>query len=566
MRQITRTKGRLALSYTLLSLVIAALLAACGDATATVVPAATTAAPAATTAPPAVTTAASVATTRAATATTAAPAATTGAAAPATTVAGTASGSKLTVGVRAIPQNLDPIVGDEFGFAPQNYALGAFLDTLTRVDGPKVVPGLAISWTQTDPLTWEFKLRKGIKFHNGEDFDATSVKFTLDTNLAQKKPTLRLVTVDSYTTPDAETFVVKTKKPDSLLAAKFAQIVIIPAKYYAEKGTEGYKAAPVGTGPFQFVSYDRDKQVTFKAYSGSWRGVPKVSEVVFRQIPDVATQVQALKSGEIDMIGLSSKDQYDDLKAKGFKVYDTMLGTTTVIDLKTIDGGPLADKKVRQALNLAVNKQELVEGLFGKLTQAAVQMPSPVSFGYDPAVKGQVYDPEKAKALLKEAGVKDGELTLGIEYGAGTVGRKEAVEALSQYYSKIGVKVEGRPLDSGTYFQKFNKNELSPTAIIARVYAPSNDGTLSMEWFTKEFGTLQRYKNDDLDKLYAQSLTETDVSKRESLIKQMNKIIDDDAACVPLYYGFDMFASSAKIEGYKASPNGYLNLENVVKS
>ncbi len=567
-KQITWGKGYLPLSYLLLGLLLAGLLVACGDPTATpasvTTAAATTAASAttaaaATTAAPATTAAAA---TTAASATTAAAATT---AASATTAAGAAPAGRLIVGVRAIPQNLDPIAGGEFGFAPQNYAHSAYIDTITRMDGAKVGPGLAVSWKQIDSLNWEFKLRKGIKFHNGEDFDSASVKFSMDTYRAQKAVFVRLVTVESYATPDAETFTVKTKAPDSLLAAKFSQITIVPAKYYAEKGAQGFAAAPVGTGPFQFVSYERDKSVTFKAFPGSWRGPAKIGEVVFRQLPDVAGQVQALKAGEIDLIAISTKDQYDDLKSKSFKVYDTTIGSTVVVDLETIKGGPLADKRVRQALNLAINKPEMIEGLFGKLTLPAVQMPSPVSFGYDASIKGQTYDVEKAKALLKDAGVKDGDLSLSIAYTAGAVGRKESVEALSQYYSKIGVKVTGQPLDSGTYFQRFNNNELGPAAIIARVYAPSNDGTLAMEWFTNQFST-PRYKNEDMDKLYAQALAEIDPTKRENLIKQMNKVLDDDAASIPLYYGFEMFASSSKIDGFKASPNGYLIVENVTKA
>ena len=113
---------------------------------------------------------------------------------------------------------------------------------------------------------------------------------------------------------------VKTKAPDSIFPTKMSQVMILPAKYYASKGPDGFKAAPVGTGPFQFVSYDRDKQVTLKAFPDSWRGAPKVGQLTFKQIPDVATQVQALQAGEIDMMRLTTKDQYDELKGKNFKV------------------------------------------------------------------------------------------------------------------------------------------------------------------------------------------------------------------------------------------------------
>ncbi len=548
------------LKFSYLSLVIVlllTLLAACGDPTATTTPATTTAAAttAATTAA-ATTTAAASQTTAAATTT----------AAVATTVTSTASG-KLIVGVTGLSQNLDPVVGGEFGFAPQNYMQTAYIDTLTRMEGSKVSPGLAVSWKNLDTNTWEFKLRKGVKFHNGEDFDSASLKFTFDTYFAQKDLFVRMQTVEkgSWTASDAETFTFKTKVPDALIPTKMSQIVILPAKYYAEKGTDGFKAAPVGTGPFQFVSYERDKQVTFKANPTYWRGSPKIAELVFKQIQDRATQVQALKTGEVDLIVLASKDQYDSLKSQNFKVYDTLIGSTTVIDLQTTKGGPLADKRVRQALNLAINKPEMIEAIFGKLTQVAVQIPSPIAFGYDAGVKGDSYDVEKAKALLKEAGINDGDLSLEINYNASGVGRKEMLEATSQYLAKIGVKVTPKVLDTATYFKLFNSNELGPAAVIARVYSPSLDGVLSVEWFTKFFATA-RYNNDDLNKLYEQALGEFDVTKREALVKQMSKLLVEDYSCIPLSYGFDMFATGPKVEGFKPSPNGFLELLGVSKA
>jgi peptide/nickel transport system substrate-binding protein len=557
-------------------MLLTAVLAACGDPTATPAPVSTTAASttqaATTAAAPAATTAKATtqaATTTAAGATTTQAAATTAAAA-ATTAAANAPkpGTTLVVGVIAIPQNMDPIVGGEIGFAPQNYAIFAYLDGLTYMSDAKVMPALAESWKATDATTWEFKLRQGVKFHNGEPFDSASVKYTFDQCLppVRKSPCLRLEAIDSYSAPDPQTFIIKTKAADATFPAKLAQVMILPAKYYAEKGPDGFKAAPVGTGPFQFESYERDKQVTLKAFPSSWRGAPKVEKVIFKQIPDVATQVQALQAGEIDLMRLTSKDQYDEVKAKGFKVYNTLIGSTTVVDLETIKGGPLADIRVRQALNLAVNKAEMAQALFGDLTKPAYQVIGPVGLGYDPNLKPDTsYDPEKAKDLLKQAGIGDGQLSLTIPYLSGRVGGKETLDALTQYLGQIGVKVTPQPLDSGNYFAQFNKNQLGPAAIISRVYSPSDDGTLAIEWFTKFFAT-QRYNNDQLNTLYAQSLAEFDLAKREDLVRKMNKLVLDDYASIPLYYSFDIFASSNKVDGFKPSSNGYLIVENVTKS
>lgn len=575
------------LALGLVGLLVAALLAACGDSTpttavttsvattaasvttaasATTAAIATTAATTAAATTSAATTAASAATTIASTtssaATTAANVATT--AASVATTGAAATGARLTVGVSSIPASLDPVSGLSFA-TPAAFAYLAYNDTITSITDGKASPALALSWKQVDASNWEFKLRPNVTFSNGEAFDSAALVYTFDTYIKkQPRPPLRLATVDSWAAPDATTFTIKTKTPDPVLAGKLAQIFVLPPKYHAESG-QAFATKPVGTGPYEMTLYERDKQIIFKARTNSWHGTPKNSELILRAVRDGATRTAALRSGELDLVQLDSKDQYDDVTGKGFKGVTSIIGSTTYVSLVTNKGGPLADKKVRQALNLAVDRKTITEALFGEVTKPANQILGPIAFGYDSGIAGASFDVERAKKLLQEAGVKEGDLTLPITYNTAGAGRKETVEVLQQFLGNVGVKVEAQPLDVATFLDKSNKGELGPASLTVVFYLPAADGDLAMESLVSAGGTTVRYKNEELDKLFTQQRSETDPAKREKILQQMTRILDDDPPGILLYYGFTLWAHSTKVSGFQAPSSGLAFFNSVTR-
>jgi peptide/nickel transport system substrate-binding protein len=471
---------------------------------------------------------------------------------------------RLTVAVTALPLNLNPVMNNQFNFAPQLYAYAAYMDTLIWSENNQLTGALAESWTPLSSLTWEFKLRKGVQFHNGETFTAESVKVTFDA-FRKRNSNPRLNTVKKYEVIDDYTFQIETFVPDATLPAKLAQVPIVPAQYYLQNGEDNFAAKPIGTGAFEVVSYERDKQIVYKAAKNSWRGTPKVQELIIKQIADPATQIQALKAGEVDFIKLASKNDYDDLKAKNYPVYNAMIGSTVVVDFDLIKNSLLKDKRVREALNLAVDKVALTQNLFGNLTEPADQLLASFALGHDPSLKNLAYDPQRAIQLLEQAGIKPGQLTLEITYQNGATGRKEAVEALQQYLAVIDVKVQAKPLESNDYTIKLGKNELGFTAIVARVYSPSLDGQFGFEALTSAAGIRQRYKNTNIEQLYANALTENNRAKRQELLRQINRIAMDDYAVLPLFFGFDMFASAKTVVGFEPQSSGYIRFELIGK-
>ena len=188
-------------------------------------------------------------------------------------------------------------------------------DTLVLRDKEmKLVPGLAVSWKALDDVTWQFKLREGVKFHNGEPFNAQAVKFTIDRVLdpKAKAPTISYIrTIDHVTVVDDYTVNVVTKKPDPLVPTRMSRYptYIVPPAYIAKVGKDAFAQKPVGTGPYKFGEWVRDDHITLLANQEYWRGAPVVKKVTWRPIPESASRVAALMAGEVDIIDTLPVDQ-----------------------------------------------------------------------------------------------------------------------------------------------------------------------------------------------------------------------------------------------------------------
>lgn len=287
------------------------------------------------------------------------------------------------------------------------------LEGLVRF-GPsgKIEPSLAESWERIDPLTMRFHLRRGVRFHDGEKFDARAVKFSLERYVAPETryPGFGFVeTIKSVRVVDDYTVDVLTGRPDGLLLNRLAAWAhVVPPAYYAKEGSEGFSRHPVGTGPFRFESWEKGRRMTFSANPEYWmKGYPRSERLVFAFLAADA-QVAALQSGEIDLTTeLPGTLTTKVAQSAGIKVLKqpSFYAATGSFN---INRGPLKSREVRQALNYAVNRQELIRyDLLGNGREiATVTMEG--EEGHNDALKPYPYDPAKAARLLKAAGYPDG--------------------------------------------------------------------------------------------------------------------------------------------------------------
>ncbi|NIN68350.1 MAG: hypothetical protein GTO63_27315, partial [Anaerolineae bacterium] len=268
-------------------------------------------------------------------------------------------------------------------------------DPLVRMgaDG-NPVPSSAISWEAIDPTTWQLRLREGVKFHNGEEFDADVVKFSLDWYL-NPDPDVRIVysrnlrAIKEVQIVDKYTVNIITNEPSATLAGNLVWAWMRPPKYSAEVGAEGFAQAPIGTGPFKLVEFKPDERVILERNEDYWAGAPLLETVEFVEMSEQATRMAALEAGEIDVAEDMPVDQVQRLQDAGLEietVAQSAVQTILLVNQKQREEYPfLSDQRVRQALNYAVNKEELVDALMGGLGRPAMgQFVGPDGFGYVP--------------------------------------------------------------------------------------------------------------------------------------------------------------------------------------
>ncbi len=324
-------------------------------------------------------------------------------------------------------------------------------DCLTVFDDAlQLKPQLATEWKLVNPTTWQFKLRAGVKFHNGEPFDGESVKFHAErvSQPGKTSVTAGFATIDKVEIVDPLTVNVITKKPDPLLPRRFAAYgcQIIPPKYTQQVGFPQLALKPVGTGPYRFVEWVKDSHITVEANGDYWGGKPGIDRVMWKPIPDNFARVAALVKGEVDLITNVPVDLVSTIKnSKTARVEWTVTNLIMAL-VKGWDGpnDPTSNPRVRYAMSLAIDQKALIDKLLqGYGLPAASGIPN-TDFGYNPEVKPYPYDPERAKKLLAEAGYPNG-FTTSLKFAPGyIIMDKPILEAVSGMLAKVGItaKVE----------------------------------------------------------------------------------------------------------------------------
>lgn len=338
-------------------------------------------------------------------------------------------------------------------------------DGLTQISaGDDIQPALATSWALVDATTWQFQLRQGVTFHNGRAFDADTVVQVFDYLQSDEAKALtagrdmaNVATVRALS-PFVVEFV--TRSPDPILDRRLSTVSMIDPDAWRELGPEAYALAPIGTGPYRLIEWGpATSNIILEAYKESWRQPRAVDRVEMVMIPDAVSRQQALLSGAIDLTINVDPDSRDAVEAAGIQTMARTGPMVLALALRTVDnaGSPLRDKRVRQALNYAVDKQTIATHLLSGLMQVASQEVTPSVVGYNPDIAPRVYDPARARALLQEAGLSDGFKLVVAVFSGQVPGDTLIFQQVSQNLNAIGVDVELRRLP----FTEFTRRILS---------------------------------------------------------------------------------------------------------
>jgi len=484
--------------------------------------------------------------------------------APATpTPTGPPRGGTLIVAISADVDGLDPhktVAAATFEVSRNIY------DTLVETDPQsRILPDLAESWeTSADGLVWTFHLRRNVFFHNNRPMTAADVKFSFQRILAEETAHPRAkdyAVISEIETPDDYTVVFTLKEPRAAFLSNLAYgwAAIVP-----QEAADDLRSHPVGTGPFKFVEWVPDSHIKLVRFDRYFLpGIPYLDEVKFQVMPDDAAKLVSLKAGEVDVIDRVPPQEVKALESEpDIQVIKQPVNGIWIMAINNARP-PFNDKRVRQALNYAVDKQAVIDGSqWGLATPIGSHMP-PVSEYYVDLTDRYPYDPAKARELLTEAGYPDGfETTIALpqpyEFHI------KNGEIIAGQLAKVGIKAKLETVEWGTWLKEiyFGRNYELTTI--------GHTGRLDPDPFLNRYVSdakedYMNYSNPHYDALIREGAVSTDPARRKEIYAEAQRILAEDAVAVYLYSALALVGVRSNVHGWQVYPIDIYDLRRVYK-
>jgi peptide/nickel transport system substrate-binding protein len=451
------------------------------------------------------------------------------------------------------------------------YYLSLMFDYLvgTTPDGqPTQQGGLASKWENSpDHKRWTFHLRKGVKFHNGDDVTSEDVKFSLQRAMGKRSTTgyagpLRTL-IQDIETPAADRVVIVTKEPTLIIPTYLSRSLstegmVLPKKYIEQNGDDVFARKPVGSGPYKFVEQVTGSHIKLAAVDSHWRiGTPKYKTVTFKLVPEETTRIALLRRGEVDVADVS-RERVKELEKENFPVHfrkeEAILHMWWVLGPDGLPA-PMKDKRVREAMNIAIDRAEIAQSIFaGRAEPAAIPMGLSWSFrdiGFK-VTPDMVYpyDPARAKKLLAEAGVASGfPLDVYAFQLPGLPEGKAFAEAVTGYWEKIGIKAKLIPVDYPAFRKQWVDRKIPGSVGYYNIANRDWIGTYALlEKMAYTPSKLNDTVNDvEIDGMIAQVMRQTDRNKINALMRNIYTRMRSEHYGVPVVYLHSPYATSKRL-------------------
>jgi len=504
-------------------------------------------------------------------------------------IAGSASAESLTVGLAAAPSSMDP----HFATTGQNQQLAMNLyDRLVHTDAEgQFVPGLATEWSVSeDRLTWTFKLREGVTFSNGSPFTAEDVVFSFERiPEVPNSPapfTQRLAAIESATAIDDHTLEIKTSQPAPGLVTDLSTIYIVSREVGdAESADFDRGTVAFGTGPYKMVSYAPGERLVIARNENHWGDQVDFDEITIRFLDNAASRVASIQAGEVDFIDAVPPNDLERLEAmanvevvsapSSRLIYMGLdQGDETTPQVRAMDGSamenPFLDRRVREALSLAINREAIVSRIqFGSGAPAGQFAPEGI-FGHNPDIAAPGYDVDRARELMAEAGFADG-FRLTVHGPAGRyVNDADVTLAVGQMWSQLGIEAEVETLPFNVYSPAATQREYS--AFLFSFGITTGESSLG---YRNVLGTYDeergwgsnnrfRYSNEEFDAALGAAFEAFDEAERESHLQEAARIAAEDVALIPLYWEGNNWAIREGLT-FTPSPDGRSLMTNITR-
>jgi peptide/nickel transport system substrate-binding protein len=497
---------------------------------------------------------------------------------------GDGSGNTLIIGMTAtnLPGTDGQYAQSEGGEGIRFVGLMLY-DGLTKFDllqgdhTPEVKPGLAESWTVSpDATTWTFKMRPGVKFHDGSQWNADAAIWNFDRMNNKASPLfdqalnslggLLLGGIDTVTKVDDMTLTIKTKGPYSYLDSDLALLTMVsPTAFEKAGGHDKFSEAPSGTGPFKFESMERGQRLTLARNDDYWAGKPKLDKLVLRPIPDATARVAALRSGEVNWIEVPPPDEVPTLRDAGFQMLTNSYSHVWPWVFDTTKK-PFDDVRVRQAANYAINRDAIANDILQKTGRPALQYAPKGDPGYDPALDTYTYDKAKAKALLTEAGYPDG-VNITVVFppsGSGNMVPVPMNESMQRDLAAVGIKVDLKPLEWSALLSEYFNGKIPQDANAVNISLgfvfPSLWSTFFSSTSTINVG---KFNSPEVDAALTRSKTLLDPKARAAAFAEANKALLAGAPWLLVANDLNPRTLAPSVKGFVMPQSWYVDLTTV---
>jgi peptide/nickel transport system substrate-binding protein len=463
--------------------------------------------------------------------------------------------SEVVIAQSADPTTLDPHDHRE---TPTGVVVRHIYDPLferSADDPSQMNPVLAESWEMNSDTELEIRIKSGVQFHNGEAFTADVVKYNID-RVTMQLPGQEQETLNAYQfgpiasaeVIDETTVRVTTSEPDPLLLGRLAALQMVPMEY-TQDGFDVLDQQPVGTGPYTFVSWVPNDRLIVEANPDYHMGAPEIDRVVFRPIPEGATRIAELRAGNVDVIVNLPPDNIPEVEnSPNAQVRSVPSARVAMVFLNTLEYEFLADTRVRQALNYAVDVEAIITNLMdGYATRVATVVP-PYFTGYNPDLEPYPYDPDRARELLAEAGYEGGgfSVELLVPHGRYQQG-VEAAQAIAGYLQEVGIDSTIDAVEFG-HFAAVTQARDIPAGMYAAwgnaYFHPLQTYVATVTCGTDAFSF---YCNPTVDDLFQQASTTVDSDEHERILQDLEQELYDDPPFIFLYAQEDLYGTSTRL-------------------
>ena len=462
---------------------------------------------------------------------------------------------------------------DVIGIDPHGASAGVDRNVYTTVYNGLVVPDenleiqpdLAESWeVSEDGSAYTFRLREGVKFHDGTDCDAEAVKWNFDWILDEANASARrgeLANIDAVTVEDPLTVKVTLKTP----FAPFLSIISDRAGYIVsptarQEFGEDFPRNPVGTGPFKFVEWVTDDHISFERFEDYWdESLPYLDGIRYRPIPDASVALTELRTGNVDFLfsvdpkdieGIKSTDNLTYLEGPGVGYQGLWINTVS---------GPLANKALRESVSLAIDREALMLAAYFNVGQIAAGPIPPSSWAYDPDYPIVQRDLDAARQKLEEGGQPEG-FSMVLK-AANTPEQLKITQLVQAALAEVGIEAEIQTLEFGALLEAGEQGDFDALSLgwSGRI---DPDGNIQPIFQTGGAFNYGKYENAEVNELIEQGRTETDQAKRTDIYQQIQDIINDDAAYVFTYFPPASFAASNTVKGFTVTPDALMRFKS----